>query len=107
MARARRTADGISFQCPGCGDTHCVRCVGPVKWLWNNSLDRPTIQPSIAVASGHYASGWKPGSECWCGKDYGFTCYRCHSIVTDGRIYFCPDSTHALAGQTVDLAEIA
>jgi hypothetical protein len=31
---------------------------------------------------------------------------RCHSFVTDGRIQFLSDSTHALAGQTVDLPEI-
>jgi len=26
--------------------------------------------------------------------------------VTDGRIMFAPDSTHALSGQTVDLPEL-
>lgn len=69
-------------------------------------LDRPTLTPSISVSSGHYASHWKPGDGCWCGKDYGFSCYRCHSVVTDGRIMFCTDSTHALAGQTVDMPDI-
>ena len=29
----------------------------------------------------------------------------CHSFVTDGRIQFLADCTHALAGQTVDLPE--
>ena len=32
---------------------------------------------------------------------------RCHSFVTDGRIQFLSDSTHVLAGQTVDLPPIA
>ena len=32
---------------------------------------------------------------------------RCHSFITDGRISFCGDSEHALAGQTVDLPEVA
>lgn len=30
----------------------------------------------------------------------------CHSFVTNGRIQFLGDCTHALAGQTVDLPEI-
>ena len=30
---------------------------------------------------------------------------RCHSFVRSGRIEFLSDSTHALAGQTVDLPD--
>lgn len=81
--------------------------MGDQAWSWNESVTLPTIQPSLDVRSGHYARHWKPGDECWCGKDYGFTCYQCHSIVTDGWIFFCPDSSHALAGQTVDLRPIS
>jgi hypothetical protein len=29
----------------------------------------------------------------------------CHSFVTDGRIQFLTDCTHAFAGRTVDLPE--
>ena len=29
----------------------------------------------------------------------------CHTFVTDGRIQFLGDCTHALAGQTVDLPD--
>jgi len=29
----------------------------------------------------------------------------CHSFVTDGRIQFLTDCTHALAGQTVDIPD--
>lgn len=105
MSKVRRTATGISFLCPGCGDTHSI----PVNpgWGWNESLTSPTVNPSINVQVGHYAPHWKEGDECWCGKDYDFKCYRCHSTIADGRIFFCPDSTHALAGQTVDLPETA
>lgn len=106
MTRVRRVTNGISFRCPGCGDVHVIQTEGPSAWNWNGSRDRPTLQPSISIASGHYASHWKPGDECWCGKDYDFECYRCHSVVTDGRIMFCTDSTHALAGQTVDLPDM-
>lgn len=109
MAKVRLTQSGVSFECPGCGERHVVPC-NP-GWSWNQSVDRPTLHPSLSVASGHYASSWKPGDRCWCtyaagGNASPFKCGRCHSIVTDGRIFFCADSTHALAGQTVDLPDV-
>ena len=108
MSHVQRPPDGISFRCPGCGDIHAIPTTGPRAWGWNGLLSKPTITPSILVKSGHYADSHKPGDSCWCGTDYGsgFTCYRCHSFVTDGRIIFCPDSTHALSGQTVDLPDV-
>jgi Family of unknown function (DUF6527) len=104
--RVRRTADGISFHCPGCGDTHTIPTEGEKAWSWNGSLDLPTVTPSIDVKCGHYASSWKPGDECWCGKDYDFTCYRCHSTIMRGEITFAPDSSHKLSGQTVMLPDV-
>lgn len=103
--RVRKTEKGVSFKCPGCGDGHAVP-TGEGGWGWNGDLQRPTLTPSLLVRSGHYTDGWKPGDGCWCGKDYGLECYRCHSFVRDGKIQFLGDSTHKLAGQTVDLAEI-
>jgi hypothetical protein len=109
-----RTSNGVSFACPGCGDRHYIPVEGDsAKWVWNGSLDMPTLTPSIDVKSGHYGSTWKQGDSCWCTynaahpeRPSSFTCYRCHSIITDGKISFCTDSTHALAGQVVDLPEI-
>lgn len=101
--RVSKTSNGLSFKCPGCGGTHSIPTEGPQAWGWNGSLDKPTITPSIDVKSGHYASSWKPGDACWCDKDYGIKCYRCHSIITDGKIAFCTDSSHALAGQEIEL----
>ena len=99
----RASGNGVSWRCPGCGDTHHVPTTGPHAWSWNGSLTKPTLGPSVKVSSGHYASAWKPGDACWCGKDYGFSCYVCHVVITDGRAAFCTDSTHALAGKTVEL----
>ena len=76
-------------------------------WQWNNNVDAPTITPSVLIRSGHYVPSWQPGDECWCGKDYGFSCSVCHAVVTDGRVFYCPDSTHALSGQTVDLPDVS
>jgi len=113
MAKVSESPDGILlFRCPGCGDYHSVCVEGP-GWTWNRSVDSPTLSPSILVRSGHYLPGHRPGDSCWCtynaehpehiGKS--FICVICHSFVTDGKIQFLPDCTHALAGHTVDLPE--
>lgn len=66
---------------------------------------KPTLTPSIDVRTGHYSSSHQPGDECWCGKNYAFSCYHCHLFVTDGKLAFQTDCSHALAGQTVDMVE--
>ena len=106
--RLRNAHGALWFKCPGCEDNHVINTD---RWKWNGSMDKPTFNPSLMVRGGHYASVWKPGDECWCtfrakGGETGFTCYRCHSWIRDGRIQFLNDCTHALAGKTVDLPEI-
>jgi hypothetical protein len=49
-------------------------------------MDEPTFYPTIMVYGTHRTS-------------------RCHSFVRDGCIQFYADSTHALAGQTVELPD--
>ena len=79
----------IMFWCPGCnGRVHCV----DDKWSFNEDLVLPTIRASILVTYN--------GSDA--GVD-GSPPARCHSFVTDGKIAYCSDSTHELAGQTVDI----
>lgn len=100
---------GLHFWCPGCNEVHQVT-TDPSGWRWNGDVDKPTLSPSVLVKSGHYAGGAaaKRG-HCWCnfkertGQDTKFKCGQCHSFVRDGRIEFLNDSTHALAGQTIDL----
>ncbi len=106
-------AKAVSFTCPGCGDDHVANIEGgPPCWAWNGSLDRPTLSPSLLVRCGHYMSEHR-SEKCWCtynaehpDNPAPFTCYVCHSFVSDGQIKFLGDSTHALAGQTVDLPEL-
>lgn len=57
-----------------------------VTWTWNESRDTPTLTPSLLTK---YSDA-----------------YVCHCFVTDGKIQFLTDCTHALAGQTVELPEI-
>jgi hypothetical protein len=74
------------FDCPGCECAHFVRVAGtPPCWQWNGKLDKPTFSPSILV---NYGDG-----------------RICHSFVTDGRIQFLGDSSHALKGKTVEIPE--
>jgi hypothetical protein len=82
--------------------------VGPgPRWGYNGNPDKPTFTPSVLVRSGHHVPG-HDGGTCWCNWDDrdefpDLKCTVCHSFVTDGRIQFLSDCTHALAGQTVDL----
>lgn len=100
----------LAFWCPGCDGVHAVGVgegPGP-RWGYNGNPEAPTFTPSVLVRSGHYVEG-QEGKECWCtfearfGRKSPFSCSVCHSFVTDGRIQFLSDCTHALAGQTVNL----
>ncbi|WP_454763394.1 DUF6527 family protein [Cupriavidus campinensis] len=110
----RQPAPGrLYFWCPGCKDAHQIQHgegPGP-RWGWNGDAERPTFTPSVLVRSGHYVPGHEAGG-CWCAyyaehpeEERDFECGVCHSFVTDGQIQFLGDCTHALAGQTVPLAE--
>lgn len=90
MAKLQKTSDGwYMFHCQGCEETHAIPLNGERGWTWNNSLDAPTIKPSILVNVG----GANP------------TVPICHSFVTDGNIQYLPDCTHPLAGKTVPLPD--
>jgi hypothetical protein len=108
MARAKKHVEpdgteSISFTCPGCAAgggiqgyegpraDHKVPVTGSKAWGFNGSIERPTLTPSILT------------SQRW---GYEERDRVCHSFVTDGRIQFLGDCTHALAGQTVELAEV-
>jgi hypothetical protein len=84
----------LAFQCPGCKREHEIS-VNPAKnaggagWDWNGSVTQPTFKPSVLSNVGRAHPGL----------------HLCHSFVTGGRIQFLPDSTHTLAGQTVELPD--
>lgn len=87
---------GIRFDCPGCKDPHVIPTGGPHAWNFNGSLESPTLSPSILVRF----TASDPDDPAAVAQES-----VCHSFVTDGRIQFLGDCTHALAGQTVDLPE--
>ena len=103
----------VGFMCPACKELHHVTVqgggpnVGPV-WGYNGNADAPTFTPSILVRGVQAAKDEKGRwtGDFVCGPDGEPLPMVCHSFVTDGRIQFLGDCTHALAGQTVDLPDL-
>lgn len=125
----------LHFWCPGCDKAHAIAYEGPNAWGWNGDLERPTFTPSVLVHPHQTLIHPEVCHHCGRGPDadgdHSCTCPLsdseclehtlnpigrsnpanitmtplCHSFVTDGRIQFLTDSTHELAGQTVDLPE--
>lgn len=115
MARAKVVTDGegrfygIRIKCPGCVLDRCGHgaVVLPTDWtppnyerspyisseVWrfNGDLESPTFSPSV-LTTANYGEERRE--------------VRCHSFVTNGRIQYLSDCTHALANQTVDLPEV-
>jgi hypothetical protein len=74
------------FWCPGCKLAHSY-LTGPgpgPRWEFNGDHAKPTFTPSLLVR-------WPPLPK------------TCHLFVIEGRILFCADSTHALAGTAVPM----
>lgn len=102
------TAPGrqVHFRCPGCNDVHGIVVDVPEAWTWNGDLERPTFSPSVLMTANYAEPPVTPENyEQWEREPWEQKIVRrvCHSFVTDGRIQFLGDCTHALAGQTVDL----
>lgn len=110
--------NGLIFWCPGCNMAHGIHHgagSGP-RWGWNRDVNKPTFTPSVLVQTtgapegrdmmtpaeeDEYDAIYKAGgTQAVFASRFGI---RCHSYVTEGRIQFLSDCTHALAGQTVDL----
>lgn len=109
----RDTEDnGLMFWCPGCQEAHRIQHgsgLGP-RWGWNGDVNKPTFTPSVLVTGKNFTPNGEADFDAW--HDAGCPTpaptfesmdLRCHTFVTDGRIQFLSDCTHALAGQTVDL----
>jgi len=79
----RLNDEQVGFFCPGCRCLHGVRVSGEgqPRWLWNGSMESPTITPSIDVAG------------------------VCRSFVINGTIHFLLGSTHSRSGQTVEIPD--
>lgn len=91
MAKILHATDGTyMFWCPACERAHGINS----HWQFNGDLDKPTIRPSLLTRGN---TGWDDG---YVGEDT-----VCHCFVTDGKIKYLPDCTHALAGHEVDIPD--
>lgn len=118
VGKLRTTQTGLLFWCPGCKTAHGV-ATGQNGWRWNGNYEKPVFHPSVLVQTGHYAMGYRKGSECWCTHNatrvangeqpLSFACRICHCFVggadgsKPGFIEYLSDCTHELAGETVAL----
>lgn len=94
------------FKCPGCNEVHMVTIRGANTWGFNENGDRPTFTPSVLVTGTQRLSD--EAHAAWMARKAPLpppVPMVCHSFVTDGRIQFLGDCTHALAGKTVDLPD--
>lgn len=93
------TENTWKFWCPGCDSAHVV------SDSWTVNVDTATITPSVLV-HGHrkLLDDNLVGDELLADSNIIET-PRCHSFVTNGMIQFLTDSTHTLAGQTVELPD--
>lgn len=78
---------GYMHWCPACDGAHfiCTEGAAP-NWTFDGNVDAPTFAPSVKITGGANGSD-----------------HVCHYHIEAGIIRFCSDSTHALAGQNVDM----
>jgi len=91
MAKIRRDGHWVSFWCPGCEMEHEIAVAGPTApkavWTLTGGPFKPTAKPSVLVRN-------PKRTRC------------CHLWMTEGRLQYLSDCTHALAGQTVDMQDM-
>lgn len=117
LSKKLRLAEGpiLHFWCPGCEMAHGIRVApSPEPWGYNGNPDKPTFTPSVLVTGRDFTAKGEADYKAWlaAGKPQPTPTFEsadsvCHSYITDGRIQFLGDCTHALANQTVDLPDWA
>lgn len=99
------------FWCPGCKCGHGVWVTGKngvtgATWAFNGNFEKPTFSPSLKISRPMWVPPVTPeNQEQWRQKPWPQTKveFVCHSVITNGMINFCPDSTHELAGKSVPM----
>lgn len=82
----------IGHWCPACEEMHSF-ALQPMpktaaRWTWNQDAYKPTFRPSMHIKVGPDSRG---------------KISICHYHLEDGKLRYCTDSTHRLAGETVPL----
>lgn len=104
LDRAYWPRGGYGHWCPACGNGHEIdteqKNSSGAIWKFNGNIERPTFTPSINMKWGRYADPSILKEHPNAGGGI------CHYIITDGKITYCKDCTHAMKGQTVALPDI-
>ncbi len=88
----KRIAEYYVFYCNGCEHEHTYTVFSDnSQWQFNGDMENPTFTPSLLNRNIDRE---------------GVELYRCHLFVTDGKIVYCSDCSHGLAGQTIELKNI-
>ena len=97
----RKTDSGYAHWCPACEEMHNFYVDKPTRagarWSFDGNVGAPTFNPSMRISS--------PACDWGDGEHSPATC--CHYFCHGGKLQFCADCTHSLAGQTVDLPELS
>ena len=104
MAKIKDYGKGqFAFKCPGCGCEHIYFVNSKnhsLSWGFNGDMNKPTFTPSLLNRWGKYVDpNFKED------PDFPNASGICHLFVTEGKIIYCGDCTHELAGKTVDMKE--
>ena len=100
----RKVVGGYAHWCEGCKETHRL----PDSWQFDGNVDKPTFVPSFRHTGvitvnddkGEWTGEWQRDAS-------GNTIpYVCHYVITDGKINYCPDTTHELRGKNLPLAPL-
>jgi hypothetical protein len=94
-AKLRSVEGGVAHWCPACDESHVYRVP---RWMFDGNVDSPTFSPSMLISWGTWGDDDPEDKEKYDGR-------ICHYFLTAGKLAYCGDSTHALAGQTVDLPD--
>lgn len=95
----RKINGGYLFFCPACDNAHGVATGAPhppdARWTFDGNLASPTFKPSVRAFTTYDVNQKLIPN--------GGTRTLCHLFVTAGKVAYCADSPHALAGKTIDL----
>lgn len=92
----KKTVDYYSFYCPGCKQEHVYSVFNDGSgWQFNGDMENPTFTPSLLnrIPFMNKKTGLMEEKE------------RCHLYITNGKIEYCSDCYHELAGQSIELKE--
>ncbi|CAN7375644.1 DUF6527 family protein [Bradyrhizobium sp. LjRoot220] len=102
--KLRRAVGGgrvmLMHWCPGCDDPHGIIIEGgPPIWSFDGNYDAPTFSPSILCFTTETTDDDDKPLPAPVRRTL------CHYFIKAGKIEFCGDSPHKLAGQIVDLPD--